>query len=344
MTPYQRVAVLDFKAPPDSPQIGAKAANLMIAQLLTSGNYQLIERSQVDQILKEHQITGVDPKDTASIQKIGTLLKAQAIIVGTVGTYNVEEYKGTAAVTRVLGEYSASIKTGESQQVSITEDGRMVPAPRGRGVGQDKYPKQPQMKETSRTTTTGTTSETTEQINARQVLVDQIQVAKRATVSVDFRMIDTTTGRILQARDQGDTAYYLASSPEQALYLPANDQILNTLLRNIVNYLSQWASPRAMGMARGLHIGKKDQVVELGVTYAQRGRWEEAVNQWQTALKINQYNPYAHNNLGVAYELQGRFEDAIKEYQEALRVMPNEGLFMDNLSRARRDQKDRESK
>lgn len=349
---YKRLAVLDFKAPHQKAEVGAKAANIMISRILQTGQYDLIERSEVDQILKEHQLTAPAPTDSAALKRIGTLLKADALIVGTVSTYNVEEYKGTVAVEKVLTEYSMSVKTGQSREVTIGENGRVVPAAPQAWKPKKKHKKKKggvevvdpaEVKEGyDKKEVTGETVEKSVEVKAKTVLVDQIQVAKRAMVSAGFRMFDVKTGKILQAKDGSDKAYYIATSPQQALFLPANDAILEALLKRVVGGFSRWVSPSAMGMTRRLHKGK-DPLTKLGVTYAKKGLWEEAVEQWNMALEANPYNPFAHNNLAVACERQGDYEAAIIEYKKALRGDPGNSTFMDNFSRARKVLSDQES-
>lgn len=48
-----------------------------------------------------------------------------------------------------------------------------------------------------------------------------------------------------------------------------------------------------------------------------RGRIDEAIAHYQTALHLLPEYPDAHNNLGLAYQRQGRFAEAAREYQAA---------------------------
>ncbi len=61
----------------------------------------------------------------------------------------------------------------------------------------------------------------------------------------------------------------------------------------------------------------------LGGTYAKQGRLDEAIQEYLTALKLQPNYPGAHNNLGLAYYNQGRPEEAIKEFTAALRLNPD---------------------
>jgi tetratricopeptide (TPR) repeat protein len=68
--------------------------------------------------------------------------------------------------------------------------------------------------------------------------------------------------------------------------------------------------------------GKARPHYNLGVAYADYGRYEEAVGEYQTAIGIDPEHYDALNNLGIAYFNLGRYEDAVKEYQAALRIDP----------------------
>jgi tetratricopeptide (TPR) repeat protein len=60
----------------------------------------------------------------------------------------------------------------------------------------------------------------------------------------------------------------------------------------------------------------------LGVTYGIQGRIDEAIKEFKTMLKINPDYFKAHYNLGVAYDSQNRIDEAIEEYQTAIKLNP----------------------
>ena len=57
----------------------------------------------------------------------------------------------------------------------------------------------------------------------------------------------------------------------------------------------------------------------LGNAYNEQGRLNEAIEEFQTALRLTPDYVEAHNNLGVAYFKQGRLNEAIEEYHFILR-------------------------
>ena len=67
---------------------------------------------------------------------------------------------------------------------------------------------------------------------------------------------------------------------------------------------------------------KPTKHLDLGMVYAQQGRTDEAIREFQAALRINPNVAEAHYSLGVIYMQQGRMDEAIREYQAALRINP----------------------
>jgi protein O-mannosyl-transferase len=55
----------------------------------------------------------------------------------------------------------------------------------------------------------------------------------------------------------------------------------------------------------------------LGVVFAQLGRWDEAIDQYQQALAMQPDDPAACVNLGAAFLQQGRFDEAIACFRRA---------------------------
>ncbi len=74
----------------------------------------------------------------------------------------------------------------------------------------------------------------------------------------------------------------------------------------------------------------------LGNCWSQRpGRLDDAIAQYQEALRLKPDYVEAHNNLGSAWsQLPGRLNDAIAEYQTALRLKPDYAEAHNNLGNA----------
>ncbi len=63
--------------------------------------------------------------------------------------------------------------------------------------------------------------------------------------------------------------------------------------------------------------------VEFGIAVARVGLWTEAEYRWKRATEIDPTYAAAWNNLGIAYEQNGRFEEALDAYETALDLEPN---------------------
>jgi tetratricopeptide (TPR) repeat protein len=77
-----------------------------------------------------------------------------------------------------------------------------------------------------------------------------------------------------------------------------------------------------------------DTHVVLGRLCAKKGRTEEALVQFQKALKLQPNNPGAHNGLGTALSKRGQWTEAIAYLEEALRLEPDNSEAHNNLGYA----------
>jgi tetratricopeptide (TPR) repeat protein len=62
--------------------------------------------------------------------------------------------------------------------------------------------------------------------------------------------------------------------------------------------------------------------VYTGLTYLRQGRYDDAVSELSTAIRLNEVHTSAHNFLGVAYYKMGRLDDAIEKYRYACYLDP----------------------
>ena len=61
----------------------------------------------------------------------------------------------------------------------------------------------------------------------------------------------------------------------------------------------------------------------LGVAYDKLGRYQEAIESYKQAIRIEPDYADAHNNLGITYGKLGRWQDAIESYKQAIRIEPD---------------------
>jgi protein O-mannosyl-transferase len=87
---------------------------------------------------------------------------------------------------------------------------------------------------------------------------------------------------------------------------------------------------------RAVSFGLSGIVIVLLTTCAwvQASHWKNSETLWRQALAVTSKNDVAHNNLGLAYEQAGRVDDAIQQYDEALKVESDKAEARYDLSKA----------
>lgn len=96
----KRIAIFDFDnaavqggmklpfAESNSPNLGKAAADLLITKLVQEGKVSVIERSAIDKLLTEQNLTNSDRTDPVTAAKLGRVLGVDAIILGTITRYD----------------------------------------------------------------------------------------------------------------------------------------------------------------------------------------------------------------------------------------------------------------
>jgi Tfp pilus assembly protein PilF len=72
----------------------------------------------------------------------------------------------------------------------------------------------------------------------------------------------------------------------------------------------------------------------MGFTFAEQGRLDEAIAHYQQALQVRPDFAYTHNNFGLALAHQGHLEAAIAAYTQAIRLRPEYVNAHNNLGLA----------
>ena len=70
--------------------------------------------------------------------------------------------------------------------------------------------------------------------------------------------------------------------------------------------------------------------VDFGIQVAQKKLWREATYRFLKATEIDPTYAAAWNNLGIAYEEQGKFAEANDAYEKALKNDPDNVLIRQN--------------
>ena len=72
----------------------------------------------------------------------------------------------------------------------------------------------------------------------------------------------------------------------------------------------------------------------LGVAYYKSGKYQEAIKSYKRAIRLDPDYRDAHHNLGVAYDELGRYKEAIESYKQAIRIDPDYADVHNNLGNA----------
>jgi tetratricopeptide (TPR) repeat protein len=74
--------------------------------------------------------------------------------------------------------------------------------------------------------------------------------------------------------------------------------------------------------------------LSLGMLLVKQGRMGEAIRQFQEGVRLEPDNPQARNNLGHCLMSEGETEQAVAQFQEAVRLKPDYALAYNNLGLA----------
>jgi hypothetical protein len=123
LAPGKRLAVLPFEGTYERRDAGITMSNALLSHLAPIGFYRLVERAQVKRIMDEQTFSSTDFVDPSTAIKVGNLLGAEYLIVGTVTSYSIEDSRTTEyqQQTQFTGRYDYN---GNPIYTSIT-----VPVP-----------------------------------------------------------------------------------------------------------------------------------------------------------------------------------------------------------------------
>ena len=269
---------------------GELAAYKLTEYLVQTNRFTVLEREKIDNILQEQGLSMTGVIDQNSAVEIGKLLGVDALIFGNVTAYKCEDEEGTRKVKKKVG-------TGKYKRVKR----------KNIFTGKEYWAEEEIMK---------------------TVLVDEHYKIRKGVVSVNFKVVDVKTGKLLAVKSLTVNKEY--KSVEGRGNIPAREEVLNTLLSQVMEKFAGMIAPIKITVTRKLEKGS--EYVNRGVDFAVNGLWDMAIKSWKEGLKVEPSNPSIYYNLGVAYEKMGDFISAGEMYKKAVELNPKK-LYMEALKR-----------
>jgi Tfp pilus assembly protein PilF len=101
------------------------------------------------------------------------------------------------------------------------------------------------------------------------------------------------------------------------------------------NQVQVWQNTETL-FTQALQVNPRSALAHnnMGFTFAEQGRLEEAITHYQQALQVRPDFAYTHNNFGLALAHQGNLEAAIAAYIQAIRLKPDYVNAHNNLGLA----------
>jgi curli biogenesis system outer membrane secretion channel CsgG len=129
----KRVALMDFEFGTvqhwwsGNWDIGKGIADLAVTNLVKDGTYSVIERKKLDTILQEQNFSNSDRADNTSAAKIGKVLGINAIIVGSITQFGLEDKSlNVGGLVGRLGGWGGGAVGKKQGKAAVAIDARMV--------------------------------------------------------------------------------------------------------------------------------------------------------------------------------------------------------------------------
>lgn len=162
---------------------------------------------------------------------------------------------------------------------------------------------------------------------------------KENEITINYSLLNNKNNTVVFGESLTESfkeSWYSSESSSNARSKAKSDSsIINELLQKLAKKVAQAVTPHKETISRELQDGDDDSV-ELGITYVENGRLEQALSIWDQA--ITQANSKesvaaAYYNIGVIKESQGRYQDAFNLYSKANTIFPQEVLYIQAMTR-----------
>ncbi len=130
-----RVAVIDFenKTKYGARRLSDAAAEILVSELSRSGNFIIVERNRLDQVLKELEFQLSDISEASTSAQVGRILKVDYLITGVISNFGVK----TEGRDMLIAKQKIQTATAEVDLKLIdVETAQIVYSAYGRGEAQ----------------------------------------------------------------------------------------------------------------------------------------------------------------------------------------------------------------
>ena len=154
-----------------------------------------------------------------------------------------------------------------------------------------------------------------------------IQRTGVGTVTVNFKITDLATGRILISPNITQEATAYTSADNQ--YPPDIDRerLLARARTTVISRFMAMIAPHWVNVRVALLSDSDIPELSRGIDYAKQGAWDQAIANFSNEIKNHQYNENLHKayfDLGVAYEYTNQFKDALEMLNRAYSFKPDD--------------------
>ncbi|BCS95142.1 hypothetical protein DSLASN_07740 [Desulfoluna limicola] len=170
------------------------------------------------------------------------------------------------------------------------------------------------------------------------------------SLKVGFKMVDTSTGKIIATKVIEETKSKSKSKREERPEVTWDkERVFSSLQNNLVDRFMMMIAPYTVYSDVKLFDDDDLPWLETGIKFAENGDWKTAIEMFESAVAEAERNPdieqklraRAHYNLGVAYGYSGQYNKGIEELKEACKLNP-EDVFFDELKKIKQFQVDEE--
>ena len=126
------IAILNFqnKANQGGSRLGHAVVDMMNTAMLKSGKFRVIERTRVEAILKEQNLSTTGAIDQSTASEVGKILGVKAVILGNITEYGIERRSITVAGQRATSNAARAVIDA---RVIDTETAELLAADMGEG-------------------------------------------------------------------------------------------------------------------------------------------------------------------------------------------------------------------